>query len=99
MEREQEDKARDGVVKGFERTMMGLDGEKNTRPMGSGANQDPESEKRGVKRKFEIDEEEMLKNAKNDRAKARKELDEQVRQANTMFLDAFDWTPHANVWI
>ncbi len=34
-------------------------------------------EGRGVKRKFELDEDEMLKNAKEERAKARKALDEE----------------------
>ena len=34
-------------------------------------------EGRGVKRKFELDEEEMLKNAKEERGKARKAIDEE----------------------
>ena len=61
---------------------MGLDG--GTRKIaGSSAGrkeQEPTNEGRGVKRKFELDEEEMLANAKDERAKARKALDDEKVQ-------------------
>ena len=57
--------------------MMGLEGgeRKNGK---SGASEGVErNEGRSVKRKFELDEDEMLKNAKEERAKARRVLDEE----------------------
>lgn len=60
----------------FEKTMMGLEG--GGKKGKSNASEEMErSEGRGVKRKFELDEDEMLKNAKEERAKARKALDEE----------------------
>ncbi|KAL8950001.1 MAG: hypothetical protein Q9222_003944, partial [Ikaeria aurantiellina] len=66
-------------VREFERVMMGLEGEKRN----GGANgtaverRDSESRGAGAKRKFELDEEEMLKNAKEERAKARRLIEEE----------------------
>lgn len=57
---------------------MGLEGgaKKTDRTNGNGEEVE-RNEGRGVKRKFELDEGEMLKNAKEERAKARKALDEE----------------------
>ena len=74
-------KEKERAVEQFERTMMGLEGaaKRTSEDRGSARNDngDTESEGRGVKRKFELDEDEMLKNAKEERAKARKALDEE----------------------
>ena len=75
--RDEEEK--EGVVRGFERVAMGLEEQgrkasENARPR---EGSDEKEALRGVKRKFAIDEEEMLKNAREDRAKIRKEMDEE----------------------
>ena len=79
LERGAEEKER--AVEQFERTMMGLEGaaKRKGEDRGSARNDNggTENEGRGVKRKFELDEDEMLKNAKEERAKARKALDEE----------------------
>lgn len=80
LERAAEEKQR--TVEDFENTMMGLEGgdRKKSRAIGTRLGKDEELERaggRGVKRKFELDEEEMLKNAKEERAKARKALDDE----------------------
>lgn len=84
LELEEEERQRGEEEKGravveFERVMMGLEGgAKKKKPSGNTKNDSlAEKEDRGVKRKFELDEEEMLKNAKEERAKARKALDEE----------------------
>ena len=51
---------------------MGLEKKKG----GSGGDREG-GEGRGVKRKFELDEEEMLKNAKEERRRARKAIDDE----------------------
>ena len=73
---------RERAVEQFENTMMGLEGgeKKMGKANGLGRSNDEDpgrTEGRGVKRKFELDEEEMLRNAKEERAKARKALDEE----------------------
>ncbi len=63
--------------------MMGLEGsaqasrkkKNNTTPLT--ADDGRHSEGRGTKRKFELDEEQMLQNSKDERAKARKAIDEE----------------------
>ena len=80
LERAAEEKQR--AVEEFEKTMMGLEGgdKKNSKAIGTRVGKDEELERaegRGVKRKFELDEDEMLKNAKEERAKARKALDDE----------------------
>ena len=80
LERAAEEKQRAGEE--FEKTMMGLEGgdKKNSKAIGTRVENDEELERaegRGVKRKFELDEDEMLKNAKEERAKARKALDDE----------------------
>lgn len=64
------------AIEQFERTMMGLEGGRKEGKI-SASEEVEWDEGRGVKRKFELDEDEMLKNAKDERAKARKELDEE----------------------
>ncbi|KAL6716848.1 hypothetical protein ACLMJK_004760 [Lecanora helva] len=74
---------REKAIEHFEKTTMGLEGgAKKIDDRGDfkarSSNGDMISnEGRGVKRKFELDENEMLKNAKEERAKARKALDEE----------------------
>lgn len=80
LERGTEEKAR--AIESFERTMMGLVGAakatgKTNGPAKSNGDEEERAEGRGVKRKFELDEEELLKNAKEERAKARKALDDE----------------------
>ncbi len=66
------------AIESFERTMMGLEGNaKATRKTNAHDEEEVRVEGRGVKRKFELDEDEMLKNAKEERAKARKILDDE----------------------
>lgn len=69
-ERTEEEKER--AVKDFEEVMMGLEKKKE----GGGGDRET-GERRGVKRKFELDEEEMLRNAKEERGRARKAIDEE----------------------
>ncbi|KAL8687478.1 MAG: hypothetical protein Q9224_005141 [Gallowayella concinna] len=69
---------RERSVREFERTMMGLEGKpvrKGSTSLKEAERRDPEA--RGVKRKFELDEEQMLQNAKDERAKARKAIDDE----------------------
>ena len=61
----------------FERTMMGMEGGGKKAGKISASEEVDRNEGRGVKRKFELDEDEMLKNAKEERSKARKALDEE----------------------
>lgn len=71
----------------FERTMMGLEGgARNDGGQARSSGEGERSESRGVKRKFELDGDEMLRNAKRERAEARKALDEEkVRIQRFMF--------------
>lgn len=76
--RGEEEKGR--AVEEFERVIMGMDGAVKKGPNANQAGSEVGAEKiggRGVKRKFELDEDEMLKNAMEERAKARKALDEE----------------------
>ncbi|MCJ1389192.1 hypothetical protein MMC18_002047 [Xylographa bjoerkii] len=75
--RERGEEEREKAVEDFEKVMMGLEGGPLKKPTGQAvANEEELAEGgRGVKRKFELDEEEMLKNVKEERMKARKALD------------------------
>lgn len=78
MERGEEEKER--AIIEFEKVMMGLEGGMKKQGGKAVGDKDGETERkgdRGSKRKFELDEEEMLKNARAERAKARKVLDEE----------------------
>ena len=80
VEKEKGNEEKERAVKDFEKVMMGLEGGGKKPSNGSKQGADvvePLIEGRGVKRKFELDEEEMLKNAKEERAKARKALDDE----------------------
>ena len=96
LERAAEEKQR--AVEDFEKTMMGLEGgeKKKSRAVGARLGKDEELERaegRGVKRKFELDEDEMLKNAKEERAKARKALDDE-KVASAVSSDCCTWLTH-----
>ena len=77
LERGEEEKGR--AIEEFEKTMMGLEGsaKKIITTDGLKVEKASHAEERGVKRKFELDEDEMMKNAKDERAKARKALDDE----------------------
>ncbi|KAL9607838.1 MAG: hypothetical protein Q9167_007286 [Letrouitia subvulpina] len=84
-ERGEEEKERS--IQEFEKTMMGLEGRAN----GRGSESDFKyNSGRGAKRKFELDEEEITRVAKDERAKARKALDEEKSKKPT--LPSF-WVP------
>lgn len=86
LERGEEEKGR--AIEEFERTMMGLEGgaKKVGKASGSAVEEMERSDGRGVKRKFELDEDEMLKNVKNERAKARKALDDEKVRALVVLI-------------
>ena len=72
MGRERTEEERERAVKDFEEVMMGMEGKK------AGGGQGGEGGGgRGVKRKFELDEEEMLRNAREERQRARKAIDDE----------------------
>lgn len=78
MERGEEEKER--AIIEFERVMMGLEGgvkKKMSEAVGVKDGVIERKRDRGSKRKFELDEEEMLKNARAERTKARTVLDEE----------------------
>ena len=75
LERGAEEKER--AIAQFERTMMGLEGGGKKKAKSGASKEVERNEGRGVKRKFELDEDEILKNAKEERMKARKALNEE----------------------
>lgn len=75
LDRGAEEKER--AIEQFEKTMMGLEGGAKKNGKASASEGVERDEGRGVKRKFELDEDEMLKNSNDERAKARKALDEE----------------------
>ena len=78
LDRGAEEKER--AIAQFERTMMGMEGGGKKEGKISTSEEVERTEGRGVKRKFELDEDEMLKIAREERAKARKTLDEEKVQ-------------------
>lgn len=77
-ERGQEEKER--AVQEFEKVMMGMEGsnKKSQREVSNDSPVEPDSlEQRGIKRKFQLDAEEVLRNTKLDRTKARNAIDEE----------------------
>ncbi|KAK4690533.1 nitric oxide synthase-interacting protein, partial [Lecanoromycetidae sp. Uapishka_2] len=90
LERGEEEKGR--AIEEFERTMMGMEGglKKSTKANGIAAEEVQSGEGRGIKRKFELDEDEMLRNAKEERVRARKALDDEKSAKPT--LPSF-WVP------
>lgn len=78
--RERADEEKERSVVEFEKVMMGMEGGAKKVLNGSAAGKEEEAiqnGERGTKRKFELDEEEMLRNAREERAKARKAMDEE----------------------
>lgn len=76
--RERADEEKERSVVEFEKVMMGMEGgaKKVMDGTTAGKGEEPtQNGERGTKRKFELDEEEMLKNAREERAKARKAMD------------------------
>ena len=93
LDRASEEKQR--AVEEFENTLMGLEGNKRKNGRATGTVIGPSEERgpaegRGVKRKFELDEDEMLKNAKEERAKARKALDDE-KAGPTFQFTCYHW--------
>ena len=78
-ERERGDEERERAVVEFERTMMGLEGggKKGGKAGVEKGEEVERGEGRGVKRKFELDEDEMLRNVREERAKARRVIDDE----------------------
>ena len=76
-ERGQEEKER--AVLEFEKVMMGMEGsnKKSQREPSNESPVEPDSPERGTKRKFQLDAEELVRNTKLDRAKARNAIDEE----------------------
>ena len=75
LDRGAEEKER--TIAQFEETMMGLEGREKKNGKSGASEGGERNESRSVKRKFQLDEDEMLKNAKEERAKARRLLDEE----------------------
>ncbi|KAL8801894.1 MAG: hypothetical protein Q9182_004183 [Xanthomendoza sp. 2 TL-2023] len=82
---------RERSIREFETTMMGLEG-KPAKNSGTAVKEEERKDRgaRAVKRKFELDEEQMLQNAKDERAKARKAIDDENSSKTT--LPSF-WVP------
>lgn len=85
-DRDQEDQeAKDRAVQEFERVQMGLEAKLGSslsdkiigREGGKIVIEEVEGGKRGEKRKFELDEDELLRIARDDRTKARKTIDDE----------------------
>ncbi|EPE28723.1 RING/U-box [Glarea lozoyensis ATCC 20868] len=90
-----EEEARERAVREFERVQMGLEvkvgnGGKIVGREGGKVVVEEETGKRGEKRKFELDEDELLRIAKDERNKARKAIDEEKASKTT--LPSF-WVP------
>ncbi|KAH8801533.1 hypothetical protein F5884DRAFT_807016 [Xylogone sp. PMI_703] len=83
----QEEEAKERAVKEFELVQMGLDAKIGANSSGTKiigredgkvlVEEDVKGGKRGEKRKFELDEEELLRIAREERAKARKAIDDE----------------------
>ena len=86
----EDEEVRERAVREFERVQAGLStsarvGERN------GVEKEEERVKSGVKRKFELDEGELMRIAKEERSKVRKEMDDEKRAA-AKHLPSF-WAP------
>lgn len=79
-ERVKGEEEKEKSIEEFERVMMGMEGagKKVTKSQTNPENGETEDKiQRGLKRKFELDEDEMLKNARAERLKARVAIDEE----------------------
>jgi hypothetical protein len=74
----EEEEGKRRAVREFEKVIMDLEGGAQTKTMEKVGRSEEETtkENRGMKRKFELDEEEILQNAKEERATARRALDD-----------------------
>ena len=89
VEREKGEEEKGRAVEEFERVMMGLANGSQKPANGTITAKEVlevTKEGRGVKRKFELDEEEMLKNAQEERAKARTALDQEKVRFSCRYL-------------
>ncbi|KAL8907825.1 MAG: hypothetical protein Q9171_005694 [Xanthocarpia ochracea] len=94
-ERGRAEEEQERSVREFEATMMGMEASTHTKRKTATAAADDEddrreSESRGTKRKFELDEDQILQNTKDERAKARKAIDDENSSKTT--LPSF-WVP------
>ncbi|KAI9815436.1 MAG: hypothetical protein M1827_002570 [Pycnora praestabilis] len=99
-----EDEARARAVEEFERVQMGLEvklgegrkrkviGREGGKVVVEEEEAGPDPESRGKKRKFELDEDELLRIARDERGKARKALDDEKSNASKSQLPSF-WVP------
>lgn len=89
-ERERGEEEKERAVLEFETLMTGMEGGRKKSKQedpGTGGDRKHEQEAtRGVKRKFEIDEDEMLKNAKAERIRARQALDEEKVRFQSIYI-------------
>ena len=78
-ERIREEEEKEGVMRGFERAALGFDEPSRLARANeqSDATRNEGRNVKGVKRKFVLDDEEMSRNAREERAKIRKEIDEE----------------------
>ena len=79
-ERERGQEEKEKAVLEFEKVMMGMEGsnKKSQQDISNESLVEPDSfEQRGIKRKFQLNAEDVLRNTKLDRAKARSALDEE----------------------
>ncbi|KAK5016564.1 hypothetical protein LTR60_002342 [Cryomyces antarcticus] len=98
-DRREDEEASRRAVEEFERVQMGLEvklgaggRELIAREAGEIVVNGGANEMRGVKRKFELDEEELLRIVKEERGMARKELSDEKRAASKSSLPSF-WVP------
>ncbi|OLN81617.1 Nitric oxide synthase-interacting protein-like protein [Colletotrichum chlorophyti] len=93
----QDAEAQERAIKEFERIQAGLNpsssgsATKSTAPVASEPDADESVMKQGTKRKFVLDQDELERIAREDRAKAQKSIDEE-KQASKEKLPSF-WTP------
>lgn len=78
-EREREEAGEEDrrAVEDFEKTMLGLEGGRRSVETPEDAKVSDRSATKGVKRKFELDEEEMMKSVRDGRMKARRAMDDE----------------------
>lgn len=76
-----EDEEQKKAVLDFERVQMGLEAKRRRDGENGGVEADAEQRERGIKRRFEVDEEEVMRAALEERTKARKALEEEQNQS------------------
>ncbi|KAI9712017.1 MAG: hypothetical protein M1820_001725 [Bogoriella megaspora] len=84
----EDEEAKARAIEEFERVQIGLGG--TTKHTGNDKREDRQSEgKRGTKRKFELDEDELLRVAKEERENAKKAVQDEKRAASKNKLPSF----------